>query len=201
MKTRFLLALLCIAGARAVVLDRIAVTVGKDVITETEVDQAIRITALLNGDTPVYNAKSRREAAGRLVDQDLIRRDMELSKWPQPEPEAVTKLLEQVKRERFGRDTGYRQALQRSGTTEAELLEYLRWQLATLRYTESRFRPRPGAPAPGTVQPHTDGVDGVAPATGADGAAAATGTDAQLDAWLKDARTRVTIVYHEETFR
>jgi hypothetical protein len=199
MKTRLLLALLCIAGARGIVLDRIAVTVGKDVITETEVDQAIRITALINGDAPVYNAKSRREAAGRLVDQDLIRRDMELSKWPQPEPEAVTKLLEQVKRERLGGDAGYRQALQRSGTTEAELFEYLRWQLATLRYTESRFRP--GAPAPGIVQPHTNGVDGVAPAAGADGAAAATGTDAQLDAWLKDARTRVTIVYHEETFR
>jgi hypothetical protein len=199
MKTRILLVLLGAVVARAVVLDRIAVTVGKDVITETEIDQEIRMTALLNGDAPVFTPDARRAAAGRLVDQTLIRTDMQLSQWPQPAPQDAAKLLGQVKRERFGGEAGYRQALARYGVTEADLLEHLRWQLAALRYTESRFRP--GIPAPGmAAQPRTD-ENGSAPGTPPKKVLQDGNVDDQMDAWLKDARSRVRVVYHEDSFR
>ncbi|HVX67841.1 MAG TPA: hypothetical protein VHA11_14615 [Bryobacteraceae bacterium] len=198
---RILLALLGATAAwGGVVLDRIAVTVGRNVITETEIEQEIRVTALLNGEEPNFSPDSRRAAAARMVDQALIRSDMRLSQWPQPPAQDAFKLLDQIKRDRFGGDAGYRQALTRYGITEADLMEHLRWQVAALRYTESRFRP--GIPVPGAAAPlpRTDDT-GAAPAVPATQAKQNGNVDDQMDAWLKDARSRVRVVYHEDAFR
>ena len=50
MRTGLALAFCCaLAAPAATVLDRIAVTLGKDVITASEVEQEIRVTAFING--------------------------------------------------------------------------------------------------------------------------------------------------------
>ncbi len=196
MRTRLVLALMLAFGAGgAVVLDRIAVTVGKSVITETEVDQEIRVAALLNGDPPDFSADARRRAAGRLVDQELIRREMELSKWQPPETADAAKMMAQLKRERFPNEAQYRQALSRYGLSEAELLRHVSWQLSTLQYTDYRFQPLPKGE--GAVHPRTDEA-GAPPAPAQE---ASSKLDEQMDAWLKDARSRTRIIFREEAFR
>lgn len=233
MQTGLVLALLFAQGAaQAVVLDRIAVTVGKDVITESEVEQEIRVTAFVNGEPLDLGPEARRRAAERLVDQELVRRDMQLSRWPQPESSEAAKLLAELKRQRFSGDAQYRQALGRYGIAETDLTQHLLWQLAALRYTSYRFRP--GIPPPGqglrvqleqaaqaraekNAQQHRR--DAPQARTDEDGATVAQSTkpkggtvppdpaarqgsvDEQMDAWLKDARSRTRIVYHEDAFR
>ncbi|MGE5647234.1 MAG: hypothetical protein ACM336_15740 [Acidobacteriota bacterium] len=237
---RLLIASIAVLGsARAVILDRIAVTVGNDVITETEVNDEIRVTAFINGEPLDFSPASRRQAAERLVDQVLIRRDMQLSNWPQPESSEADKLLAQLKRQRFGSNAQYRQALARYGIKEVELKQHLLWQLAALRYTDYRFQP--GIPQPDenlrayleeqtrarsaanarraataathgqfhagarTTHPRTDEVGSPPPAEKLGSAAPQDSNqrsiDEQMDAWLKDARSRTRIVYHEDAFR
>ncbi len=66
------------------VIDRIAVSVGYQAITESEIELAIRITSFINGDKPDLSPQSRRKAAERLADQMLIRNEMKLSRYPMP---------------------------------------------------------------------------------------------------------------------
>ena len=230
------------AAAQTVVLDRIAVTVGNDVITESEVEQEIRVTAFLNRAGLDLSPTARRQAAERLVDQNLVRRDMQLSSWPQPEASEADKIFTEVKRERFRSDPEYRQALAQYGIAEVELKQHLLWQLAALRYTDFRFDQNTVATgkvlrehleretetrsasnarkaqtreqgqirlgAAREAQPRTD-EDGSAapqprlspPASAEAKKAVPENIDQQMDAWLKEARLRARIVYHEEVFR
>ncbi len=173
--------LLCLAtlapGANAAVLDRIAVTMDNDVITETDVYEEIRVTALQNGNEPDFSPAARRVAAERLVDQDLIRKEMHLSNYPQPSPAEVQKMLDQLRKQRFhADDQAYRQALDHYGLTDGELRAHLARQLMTLRFTDSRFEV-------GTSATKQDG------------------TDQDLEAWLKWSRTQSRIRFHEEAFQ
>jgi hypothetical protein len=63
----------------AEIIDRIAVTVEKQVITESEIWRQIRITAFLNGEEPDFSSAAKRTMADRLVEQVLIRRELETS--------------------------------------------------------------------------------------------------------------------------
>ena len=65
-------------------IDRIAVVVGNQVITESEVILEARLTAFLNGQPLDLSAAPRRAAAERLVDQQLIRSEMQVGGYPMP---------------------------------------------------------------------------------------------------------------------
>ena len=69
------------------IIDRIAVAVGNQVITESEILRDIRITAFLNDTELDFSPKAKRRAADRLVEQKLVNKEMELTKYPGPEPE------------------------------------------------------------------------------------------------------------------
>jgi hypothetical protein len=242
MRVPLWLAFLAMAAAQTVVLDRIAVTVGNDVITDSEVEQEIRVTAFLNRAAADLSATAKRQAAERLVDQDLIRRDMQLSDWPQPEASEADKMLAEAKSGRFAGDQEYRQALAHYGITENQLKRHLLWQLAALRYTDFRFDQNTVA-AGKALREHLEsqaetrsavnakkarsGEEGqirlgqarqAQPRADEDSAAAQQprlsppanpeaknavpgNIDQQMDAWLKEARLRARIVYHEEVFR
>ncbi len=192
-------------------LDRIAVTVGAQAITEQEILDEIRITAFLNGEPVDLSSKFRRAAAERLIDQTLIRRDMKAIRYPEPENSEADRLLAELKRTRFRGDAAYRAALGKYGIDERELKSHLLWQLAALRFTDFRFRP--GAPEPNQVlaqrlekefqergqaqaaaatqgrRPRTDESDGLPQSV-----------DRQMDEWLKQARERTRIKFREEAF-
>ncbi len=217
-----------------ILLDRIAVTVGKDVITEGEIDEEIRMTALLNNQPPDFTEPAKRAAAERLIDQHLIRGDMRLSNWPQPEASESATLLAQFKRDHFHNDaSAYRDTLNRYGVTETELKQHLLWQLAALRYTDFRFQPdipppsealrqqlgektreraasnarqaHPTSTAPplqlGHAPPPRTDQSGAPPETPTPQNPVPQTVDQQMDAWLKQARARARIVYHQEAFQ
>ena len=66
------------------IIDRMAVSVGNQVITEGQIDEEIRLTAFLNHEQPGASVTERKKAAGRLIEQALIKRDMDLSRYPPP---------------------------------------------------------------------------------------------------------------------
>ena len=172
---------------RAQVMDRIAVTVGTDVFTESEVMEQIRLTAFLNGQTPDQSPAARKEAAERLVDQDLIRREMAESHFDAPpEPEAQ-QMLDIFKRSHFANDAAYREALARYDLTEEQLKSRLLWQLTAVRFTDQRFH---GGTAPAPAQGDAARLAAEPPAS----------VDQKLDAWLKEARKRTRIRFREEAF-
>ncbi len=125
----------------AQILDRIAVTVGDEVITEGQVLDEIRIVAFLNRGPLDFSPAARRRTAERLVDQALIRREMRISKFPEPSQADAEQILKELKETRFHDDAAFRVAVEKYGISEKELLAHLRWELAALRFTEYRFHP------------------------------------------------------------
>jgi hypothetical protein len=138
---RLLRALLVAAIAQAGVLDRVAVTAGKDVITESEVLEEIRVTDFLNQAPLDRGPEARRAAAERLVDQYLIRNEMRLEGFPQPQASAADPTLRQFRQDHFHTAAPYQASLQKYGITEAELKQHLLWQVAAMRFTQQRFAP------------------------------------------------------------
>ena len=82
MRVEWLLWLLAGAGlaSGAELLDRMAATVGDYAITSSAVFRQLRLEAFLDGRTPDFSPASRRQAAERLGEQQLVRREMELTR-------------------------------------------------------------------------------------------------------------------------
>lgn len=213
MTWRMAITVLMTSAAWGTVVDRIAVTVGKDVITETEVMEEIRVIALLNGEPPDFSPEARRRAADRLVDQTLIRREMEIGDYPEPDDNEVAGMLRNLKQKQFHGDAGYRAALERYGVTEDVLKTHLKWQAAAVRFTEERFRTGALPPPTGQEPARRNGsADRASPPPGATGqrprsgmranrADRTAGVDEQMDSWLRDARDRTRVVYMKEAFQ
>lgn len=134
-------AMICAHAGGAVVLDRIAVTVGTDVIKDSDIVRDIRVTSFLNREPLALTPESRRKAAERLIDQELIRNEAEVGRYTEATPEDIDKLLAQIRSGRFPSDDAFRSELKRYGLTEEQLRNQLRWQLNVLNFIEQRFRP------------------------------------------------------------
>src|SRR5271163_3603750 len=78
----FLMTLLLPIAGRAVVVDRIAISVGDKIISASEIDLRIRLSAFQNRERADLSLASRRHAAEELVDQKLIEREMDVGHYP-----------------------------------------------------------------------------------------------------------------------
>ncbi|MBV8072303.1 MAG: hypothetical protein JO270_20545 [Acidobacteriaceae bacterium] len=130
----------CLAATlHSEIIDRLLITVGQHrVITELQLDEELRVTAFLNGTPVVRDAETRRQAADRLVEQLLIRREMDLSRYPLPDAKEVSSYLEQMQ-SRFGTPEEFRERMGAYDLTEEVLREHLAFQLTTVRFIEYRF--------------------------------------------------------------
>jgi hypothetical protein len=126
------------AVAHAAILDRIAVTVGKHVITESDVIRDLRVAAFIDHRPVDLSPDQKRKAADRLVDQALILQEAEFSRIPLPSWEEAIKMVDPV-RLQYGDD--YPAALKKYEITEDDLTGHLLLGLRAMRYTELRFRP------------------------------------------------------------
>jgi peptidyl-prolyl cis-trans isomerase SurA len=215
-KTRTAVGLLLAAAslARAVVIDRIAVSVGNQVITASDLDREIRVTAFLNGVKPDFSPQNKRATADRMVEQKLIRKELETSRYPTPSPAQIEPILAKFKQERFADDAAYRQSLRDYGITEQDVKAMLLWQRTLLLFVEVRFRPgvqvgdqeiqdyftkvvepaaraaHPGQPV--ALEDYRNQIEQTL---------AGEREDRQMDDWLKQARSRTEIVYHEEVLQ
>jgi len=121
-------------------LDRIAVTVGKQVIAESQVVRDIRISAFLDRKPVDLSSDGKRKSAERLVDQLLLLHEAADSRVTLPGEAESARLLAQVKSQ-YASDAEYRGALAKYNITEQELSAHLLAGLRTLQFTELRFRP------------------------------------------------------------
>ena len=183
---RLLLLLLLPLGYAAVV-DRVAVVIDKKVITESEVLDDLRLTEFINNQPLNLGPAARRAAAEHMVDQELVRQDMENSGYPQPAATEADTLLRKFRQDRFHSPAEYRAALAKYGITEDQLKQRLLWQLTAIRFTDQRFP----SPQPENAQ----SADRAAPGAGA------AGVDQQMDAWLKQARANSKITFKQEAFQ
>jgi hypothetical protein len=124
----------------AEVIDRIAITVANQVITESQIDGEIRVTAFLNREKLDLSAAAKQAAAGRLIEQALIKREMDLSRYPLPELSDAGESLQSLK-VMYPSETDFQNAMQTYGITADELTRRLWWQLTLLRFIDYRFRP------------------------------------------------------------
>jgi hypothetical protein len=210
MRGVLLAALWCGALAAGETIDRIAVTVGSRVITESEIVQDLRIAALIDHKPVDLSGEQKRRDADRLVDQLLILNEAGFSRIGAPSPEDVAKLLDPVKTS-YGTD--YRAALERYHVTEAELIDHLTTGLRALRFTDVRFRPevqvneedlhdfynqlvddskRNNAPPPKPFDESREEVENLMVEQRVSQA---------LDRWLGEQRTQTEILYREEAFK
>lgn len=209
---RLLTLLICFELGAAELIDRIAVSVGSAVITESELLEQMRVRAFLEEVPLRLDAESKRDAADRLIQQALIRREIETTRYVIPEASQAEALLVAFKRTRFrGDETLYGEALRQAGLTPADVAASFQWQLTVLRFIEFRFRPgiqispedlrdyyqsrflpswKPGTPAP-PLEEASGAIEEVL---------VQERIDNQLDRWISLTRTQVSIRYREEVF-
>jgi hypothetical protein len=179
-----MLAALCSAA----VVDRIAIVIGKQVVTESEVLDDLRLTEFIDNEPLDLSPAARRTAAEHLVDQELIRQELELSGFTRPPASEADVLLRKFRQGRFHSLADYRAGLQKYGVTEDQLKRRLLWQLTAIRFTDFRF---------GTGQPEADSQS----ADRATADAPVSSVDQQMDAWLKQARADTKVTFKQEAFR
>jgi peptidyl-prolyl cis-trans isomerase SurA len=212
---RFRLALaLLAAGLRADIIDRIAVSVGNRVITASDLDREIRVTAFLNGAKPDLTPAGKRATADRMVEQKLIRFELESSRYPVPAASEVTPELEQFKAKFFAGDAEYRSALAKAGISEDDLTAELLWQRTLLMFVDVRFRPgvqvsdaevqdyfdKTVAPAARTAHPaETPTLDQYRDEI--ENKLTGERVDQETDRWLAQVRQHTEIVFHPEAFQ
>ena len=207
MRRRLLIAIpalwLAAICARAETLDRIAVTVGRHVISEHDILQDMRISAFIDGKAPVFTAEQKRKAAERLVDQYLVLEDAAATRVPPPPAADVAALLTPIKA-RYPTDEAYHAALAQAQISEAELSEQLLAGLSMLRYTELRFRPEAQVPEE-AVRAYYDKLAPPQSFAASRGDIEKLLTNQQtmqaLDRWLEMSRSENAIVYREGAFQ
>jgi len=196
--------------ARGETLDRIAVSVGRHVISEQDVLQDIRLSAFIDSKQPVFSAEQKRKTADRLIDRYLVLQDAALTRTPLPPAADVASMLAPIKA-RYGSDQEYRNALALARVTDAELTEHLLAGLRMLRYTDLRFRPEVEI-SEDALHAYYDKLTASAGNTPGRPSFEASRNDIEkllteqqtmqaLDRWLSAARGETSIIYHQAAFK
>jgi hypothetical protein len=197
--------LFCIV-LRAEIIDRIVITVANQVITQSQVDDEIRVTAFLNREKVDLSAEAKKEAAARLIEQALIKREMDISRYPLPALSDAGAPL-QSRKAMYASEAAFEDALRDYGITADELTRRLWWQLTLLRFIDYRFRPGIRIPAADVQAYYRAQVtqweqNGTKPIPSLEEARdrieeilTQKQIDKALEQWIKDTKGQVTINY------
>jgi len=214
------LAILALAAAitttpgSGAIIDRIAVTVGNRAITSSDIEREIRVNAFLNGQPPDLSAAGKRVAAERMVEQKLVQREIESSRYPAPQPAEIEPALAAFRKRFYPAEAEYRRALAQGGISDRDVRDALLWQRTLLQFVDVRFRPavrisaeeiqqyfdtvlapRLRAAEPGRTVSLDDYRDKI------EDTLAGQREDREMDTWLREARRQTAIVYHDEAFQ
>jgi hypothetical protein len=186
---------LLVTTARAELIDRIAVSVGNRVITQSDLERQIRVIAFQNGAKPDLSPANKHAVAEKMIQQKLIQRELESSRccplppsWCPPSKNSS----------RHTSPTPTTISARWPNTSEQDLLDVLLWERQLLRFIELRFETG--------IQVTTQEVDAYAlqknlPAADAEHALIADRADVQVDQWLLDVRKRTEVIMHEEALQ
>jgi hypothetical protein len=191
MMRRALLALaFTVAAVAAGVIDRVAVVVGTQVITESEVLLEVRLTEFFNGQPLDLGADQRKAAAERLVDQQLIRNEMQIGGYPMPVESEGDAVLRKFRQDNYPGIPAFRAALENHGLTEDEVKRHLLWQAAAMRFTDLRFHMTMAAPATAQADQFQSADRSVD-----------TTVEDQMEVWLKEVRSNTRIQFKKGAFQ
>ncbi len=126
------------------IIDRIVATVNGHAILLSDWDEELRYEALVNRRTLAsLTPADRKGTLGRLIDQELLREQMEGISFPRATPEQIDQQLAQIRKQvsEAAGDGAWRSLLARYGFTESEFRERVAAQLDTLRFLDLRLRP------------------------------------------------------------
>jgi hypothetical protein len=186
------------SAAQAEIIDRIAVSVGNRVITQSDLERQIRVIAFQNGKEPDFSAANKHAVAEQMIQQKLIQTEIENSRYPSPSPADLAPAIEEFKKDHFPDEAGYQQALAAAHITEQDLLDVLVWERTLLNFIEIRFES-------GVLASNQEIADyardnKVTPAE-AERSLVATRADQQVDEWLRTTRRRTPVIMHEEALQ
>ena len=200
-------ALLFALAARGEIVDRVVATVGTQVITQSEIVRQIRITAFLNGEAVDLSADSRRKTAGRIIEQELIRKEALLSRYSQPETWEAEKIMKETREAKSIGEEEWQRELKRYGITVDELTKHFALRLQALRFTDYRFRPAVQVNESDVREYHSQKFKGKTGPPFEDAREALERelidqrVDQLLDRWLKEARILTRIEIREDSFK
>ena len=124
------------------ILDRVVAKVNGRVVLQSDWDQELAFENLLNGRAPdTFTPEERKAALDRLIDQELLREQLQASL--QPGTEQVASRLAQV-RKMFpdaSTDQAWRVVLEKYGLSEAALEKRLAEDIQLMRLVEARLKP------------------------------------------------------------
>jgi hypothetical protein len=202
---------LLLAAAHGEIIDRIAVSVGRRVITETDLNRAIRVAAFQDGVKADFSAARKQAVAQALIEQKLIQIELENSRYPMPDPAELAPAIERFINDHFKDAAEYHAALSQYGITEQDFKDMLLWQRTLLLFVQVRFETgvqlteqEVTAYFEKTVKPAAEAAHPGQPVALEDFreqiGKTLTGqrTDQQLDNWLREVRRRTIIVVHDE---
>lgn len=131
------------AACRAqLVVDRIAAVVNRRVILESELDQSVRVEALLQNRPLSETTSSRREALDQWIDRILLEQQIVESDVVDPTAEELAARLKEVRAQVNGAttDEGWQKALAVYGLTEHDVEDHLISEFRVLRFVDLRLR-------------------------------------------------------------
>jgi hypothetical protein len=130
------------AAAGAEVMDRVAAAVGNYAITESEVRRQLALEALIEQRAPgdPVNAGQRRAALDRLIDRELVRREIEVANFPAAEEAAALAEFTDLQRQSFWNGLSFSSALKAYGLEDQDLQEFLRDKNNFLGFVDFRFK-------------------------------------------------------------
>jgi hypothetical protein len=140
---RFAAALLVLMAPlqAAEAVERIVAAVGTQVVTTGMVRRQLRMSAFVNNREPDYSEASMKEATECLIDQALIRKEIELTKYaPVPVAEAEARIAAFMERRKLTKPE-LLAGLEKYSFREQDFLDEALWQLTLMQFIEFRFRP------------------------------------------------------------
>lgn len=207
--------LMLIAGsylmAQGTVIDRTSIIVGTHAILSSQIDRDIRATDFLNRDPLHFSIEARRQAASRLIDQEIIRQQIRSGDYPVADNAEADQMILEMDRERGGA-AAFDRDLARYGLSLAALKQRLLLQMTVLRFIDARFRPavivtdqdienyyraheaqlRRAYPQAKTAADLHNQIEQII---------AGERVNQDLDAWLKDQRRQTRIEYLEKSLQ
>ena len=188
---RFASVVFLVFPAFAGVADRVAVIVGNQVITVSEVDEEVRVTAFENQEPLSLSPEAQRAAADRLVDQQLLRGEMALNSFQAPPATDADALARNFREQHFPSAAAFQNALVKYGITEGQFKQHLLWQETLVRFTDFRFRPGGTNPPVQTASRLRAGAAAPPEET----------VDQQMETWLRQARAQTRVQFKKEAFQ
>lgn len=141
LRSILLVLLLGDAARAAEVLDRIAVSAGRQVVTLSAILRQLRLETLASGDPVQDTEENRRRAAARLIDQAIVLREIELSRYTPPSMAEAEAAIERYLKQTGRTRERLLDEVQKLGFSEDDFKREMQWRVSVSRFIDYRFAP------------------------------------------------------------